>query len=162
MLNVKEESLREEEVPPKPASFFISVPFITTPTDTGDDKVRKKQAEQPQHSWVFHRSVLKSFYSGDTDELRLLSVRGDMMDPVLSDGDIMLVNIADTSPSPPGIFVLHDGVGMMAKRIELIPEAAPGQIRISPANTQYSAYQRHLDDIRIIGRVVWYGRSLCH
>ena len=106
--------------------------------------------------------MLKSFYSRDTDQLRLLWVRGDMMDPVLSDGDNMLVNISDTSPSLPGIFVLYDGVGMMAKRIELIPEAAPGQIRISPANTQYSAYQRHLDDIRIISRVVWYGRSLCH
>ena len=84
------------------------------------------------------------------------------MDPVLSDGDHLMVNIADTSPSPPGIFVLYDGVGIMAKRIELIPEAAPGQIRISSANTQYSAFQRHLDDIRIIGRVVWYGRSLSH
>jgi hypothetical protein len=42
----------------------------------------------------------------------------------------------------------------MAKRIELISEAASGQLRISPANTQYSAYQRHLDDIRIIDRVV--------
>lgn len=84
------------------------------------------------------------------------------MDQVLSDGDNLLVNIANTTPSPPGILVLHDGLGIMAKRIELIPEAAPGQIRISPANTQYSAYQRHLDDIRIIDRVVWYGRSLCH
>ncbi|MGB1895397.1 MAG: S24 family peptidase [Candidatus Puniceispirillaceae bacterium] len=122
----------------------------------------KKQDHDIQQSWVFHRTVLKSIYSGNLDDLRLLSVRGDSMDPVLSDGDYLLVNIADTTPSPPGIFVLHDGLGIMAKRIELIPEAAPGQIRISPANTQYFAYQRHLDDIRIIGRVVWYGRSLCH
>jgi len=49
------------------------------------------------------------------------------MDPVLSDGDNLLVNIADTTPTPPGIFVLHDGLGIMAKRIELIPEAAPAR-----------------------------------
>ena len=74
--------------------------------------------------------MLKSIYSGNPDDLRLLSVRGDSMDPVLSDGNNLLVNIADTTPTPPCIFVLHDGLGIMAKQIELIPEAASGQIRI--------------------------------
>ncbi len=111
---------------------------------------------------MFHRSVLKTIYSGNPNDLKLLSIRGDSMEPILSDGDNIMVNTTDISPSPPGIFVLFDGIGIMAKRIELIPQANAGQIRISSANPQYSAYQRHLNDIRIICRVIWYGRSLAH
>lgn len=114
-----------------------------------------------QQSWVFHRTVLKSIYSG-TWTFSGLYRCGVPVDPVLSRGDDLLVTFADASPSPPRIFVLHDRLGTMAKRIERILEATPRQIGIYPANTQYSAYQRHLDDIRIIGRVVWYSRSLCH
>ena len=73
-----------------------------------------------------------------------------------------MVNTADASPSPPGIFVLFDGMGITANRIEMIPQADASHLRISSANSQYSAYQRHLNDIRIIGRVIWYGRSLSH
>ena len=73
-----------------------------------------------------------------------------------------MVNTADTAPSPPVIFVLFDRIGITAKQIELIPQADASHIGISSTNSQYSAYQRHLNDIRFIGRVIWYGRSLAH
>ena len=90
----------------------------------------------------------------------MLSVKGDSMSPVLEDGDMILIDLNDTQPSPPGIFVLFDGVGLMTKSVELIPHSTAGQVRIAPANPHYSAYQRSYDDIRIVGRVIWFSRRL--
>jgi len=85
------------------------------------------------------------------------------MEPILSDKGCIMVNINDQTPSPPGIFVLHDGIGIMAKRLEIIPQSqSAGLIRISSTNPQYSAYQMAIDDITILGRVIWFGRSLSH
>ena len=161
LLNVEEESLRGDDAAARPTPFYFTIPFIDVQASAGHGSIAAVHDSLGQ-SWVFHRSVLKTIYSGNPDNLRLLSVRGDSMEPILAAGDNIMVNTADTSPSPPGIFVLFDGIGIMAKRIELIPQADTGHIRISSANSQYSAYQRHLNDIRIIGRVIWYGRSLTH
>ena len=76
------------------------------------------------------------------------------MEPVLSDGDAIMVNIMDGITSPPGIFGIFDGVGILVKQIEVIPDSDPILARISTANTQYSTYQRNLNDIRIIDRVI--------
>jgi len=63
-------------------------------------------------------------------------------------------------PSPPGIFILDDGVGLVAKRIEIIPSTTPQMLRISSENSAYSSYQRRIDEVHIIGRVVWFARRL--
>ena len=65
-----------------------------------------------------------------------------------------------TRPSPPGIFILDDGVGLVAKRIEIIPNTTPQMLRISSENSAYSSYQRRIDEVHIIGRVVWFARRL--
>ena len=61
-------------------------------------------------------------------------------------------------PSPPGIFILNNGVGLVAKRIEIIPSTTPQMLRISLENSAYSSYQRRIDEVHIIGLVVWFAR----
>ena len=63
-------------------------------------------------------------------------------------------------PSPPGIFVLYDGFGISVKRLGMASQLGLHQVRISSANTQYSAYHRKLSDMIIKGRVIWYGQSI--
>jgi hypothetical protein len=45
-----------------------------------------------------------------------------------------------TRPSPPGIFILDDGVGLVAKRIEIIPNTTPRILRNSSENSALSSY----------------------
>ena len=106
--------------------------------------------------------MLGTFYDGSPDDLRLVTLRGDSMSPVLENGDMVLVNTSDTQPSPPGILVLFDRVGLKVKSLELLPgnSTAEPLVRISSANTHYSAYQRRLVEINIKGRIIWFGRSL--
>ena len=45
--------------------------------------------------------------------------------PTLLDGDIVLVDLGRRTPTPPGVFVLYDGMGLVAKRLEHIPNSDP-------------------------------------
>ena len=95
-----------------------------------------------------------------TDALRMISISGDSMVPLLEHDDTVMLDCSQTRPSPPGIFILDDGVGLVAKRIEIIPSTTPQMLRISSENSAYSSYQRRIDEVHIIGRVVWFARRL--
>jgi len=104
--------------------------------------------------------LLRQITSSPSASLRLITIRGDSMAPVLEDGDIVMVDCAQTQPSPPGIFVVDDGVGLVAKRLDLIPNTEPQRLRLTSENSHYSNYQRRIDEVHIVGRVVWFARSL--
>jgi phage repressor protein C with HTH and peptisase S24 domain len=57
--------------------------------------------------------------------------------------------------APPGIFVIWDGMGIVAKRIEHVPRSDPPLVTIKSVNPGYQAYERTADEVNIIGRVVW-------
>ena len=73
---------------------------------------------------------------------------------------IAVINCSQTHLSPPDICILDDGVGLVAKRIEIIPSTTPQMLRISSKNLSYSSYQRRIDEVHIVGRVVWFARRL--
>ena len=108
----------------------------------------------------FPSSLLRRITSAPAASLQLISVSGDSMDPTLADGDLVMIDIARKQPSPPGIFILDDGVGLVAKRVDAVPNTTPPMLRLSSDNPAYSNYQRHLDEVHIIGQVIWFGRSL--
>lgn len=56
--------------------------------------------------------------------------------------------------------MLYDGFGVSVKRLEMASQLCLHQVRISSANTQYSAYHRKLSDMMTKGYVIWYGRSI--
>lgn len=90
----------------------------------------------------------------------IIAVVGDSMAPTLEAGDRIMVNLADRHPSPPGIFALWDGLGVVVKRIEHIPNSEPARLRIASDNTKHQAYERNIDEVSIIGRVVWFARMI--
>ena len=52
--------------------------------------------------------------------VRIIEILGDSMAPTLRSGDRVMVDESHRTPSPPGIYALHDGYGVIVKRIELI------------------------------------------
>ena len=58
------------------------------------------------------------------------------------------------------VFVLHDGIGLVAKRLEHIPLSDPPRVRIISDNLRYNTYDGTADEVNIIGRVRWYGREM--
>ena len=116
--------------------------------------------EPTNQAWHVPATWVASAFGASGRDLKMLEISGDSMEPVLYAGDQVLINVARRTPSPPGIFVVHDGFGLVAKQLELTPNSDPPEITLTSANRRYPPYRRHIDEITIIGRVVWFGRRL--
>lgn len=68
------------------------------------------------------------------------------------DGDIVFVDIGHRIPSPPGIYALHDGFGVILKRVEILPATDPIRVRVSSDNPKHEPRELCLDEINVIGR----------
>jgi hypothetical protein len=88
--------------------------------------LRRRIGNDCQRSWI------KQDLRSDPANLRIMHVEGDSMMPTFHDGDIVLVDLGRRSPTPPGIFVLHDGMDLVFKRLEHIPNSDPPRFGSSP------------------------------
>jgi phage repressor protein C with HTH and peptisase S24 domain len=121
---------------------------------------RDQSSCAPDRAYHFCRSWIKNDLKASPSQLRIMHVEGDSMAPTLLDGDTVLVDMGRTAPNPPGIFVLHDGMGLVAKRLEHIPNSDPSAVRVISDNGLYSPYERTAEEINIIGRIRWFAREL--
>lgn len=137
------------------SSEVVSIPSIAVQASMGGGMLINDEPEDKP--FYFQRAWVRDHLRASPTELRVIEVRGDSMIPTLCEGDIILVRITDKNPSPPGIFVLFDGFGLVVKRLEM---EAEGKLRILSDNPQYGPYTRPLAEVRVIGRVVWFAREL--
>lgn len=92
--------------------------------------------------------------------LYFMKAKGDTMSPEINNGDRVLVDTEDTSPSPSGIFLLWDGTGYIIRQCETVINSSPIKIKISTKNPAYDTQHLHLSDVCIKGRVVCHIRSM--
>ncbi len=59
-----------------------------------------------------------------------------------SRGDRILIDVSQRVPVPPGLFVIWDGMGLVAKRIEHVPHSDPPKVVINSVNLEYTSYER--------------------
>lgn len=86
-------------------------------------------------------------------QLSAITVEGDSMEPLLRDGDEILV---DRTPRPfrDGVHVVRMGDTLMVKRLA---SSGPGRLTLLSQNLAYPPVEVAFDEISIIGRVVWKG-----
>jgi len=86
-------------------------------------------------------------------QLSAIRVEGDSMEPLLNDGDEILV---DRSPHPfrDGVHVVRLEDSLMVKRVA---SAGAGRLSLISQNIAYPPVHVAAHDIEIIGRVVWKG-----
>ncbi len=99
-------------------------------------------------------------FGTDGQNIVQAKISGDSMHPTLQHNDTILIDTSQTIPSPPGLFVLFDGMGLIAKRIEYVKKETGDYVRITSDNSLYGHHEKPLDDIEIIGRIVWFSRQL--
>jgi phage repressor protein C with HTH and peptisase S24 domain len=93
-------------------------------------------------------------YGISSSRIKILAVKGDSMAPKLWPGQRVMVDIEDRTPSPPGIFVVWDGLALVLKYVEVVPNSDPLRVRISSANSAFQAYERNIGEAYINGRVI--------
>ena len=82
------------------------------------------------------------------------SIIGDSMAPNYRPGDWVMVDGADRVPSPPGVFVIHDGFGLVVKQLEVILGTRPPMVKLSTVNKAYPPDELPVRVVQVLGRVV--------
>lgn len=104
--------------------------------------------------WEIPRQVIQVATSTPADRIKIVSVKGDSMEPKFFPHDRVMVDTDDRRPSPAGYFVVWDGFAQVVKRVEAVPHTDPPRVRISSVNRDYEPYERTLDEAYIQGRVL--------
>jgi len=126
----------------------LDIASATTPGAMTDGRSREVVA-----TWQIPAGAVDGF-SGKTVDLKIIRVQGDSMAPDFLPGDRVLVDTSDRVPSPPGVFLLWDGMGFILRRCETRPNAKPPVVVLRARNPEYSAHEMPLKDVTIAGRVV--------
>ena len=140
------------------ANDYITIPRILV--DISNNGTSLIVAEQDKENYTFRKSWIHEHLNLQPDHLRMVYIYGDSMTPTLCHNDIILVDTSRRVPSPPGLFVLFDGIGLVAKRLEYATDDASPLIRIVSDNLHYSSSERAMEELHIVGRVVWLAREI--
>lgn len=111
---------------------------------------------EPADMQPFRLSRLRSITRAPLEKLAIALVYGDSMQPTLFNGDMVMVDVTQRSPRD-GLFVLRLFGELMVKRITV----GPGRVDVSSDNRAHRSYDDvNLDDLHIMGRVIWLGRRM--
>lgn len=108
----------------------------------------------PVHEWSIPAELIRSASYAPPDRIKIITVVGDSMEGTFRPFERVMVDTTDTVPTPPGIFVVYDGLGLVVKRVEYVPHSEPPTVRITSDNPRYSSYERILGEAYIQGRVL--------
>lgn len=89
--------------------------------------------------------------------LSAIQVNGDSMEPLLDDGDTVLIDHTRCSLEGEGIYVIHLDDHLYAKRLQRQFDGALHIISENKAYRDMVVPKEQLNELQIIGRVVWAG-----
>jgi phage repressor protein C with HTH and peptisase S24 domain len=145
-------------IDPETEPGVVAIPEVRVVAAAGGGSVA--EYEPLGDNWFFPVAWLRHELRAKAADLKIISIDGDSMEPVLESGDKVLIDTSRVAPTPPGIFVLHDGLGLVAKQVEFIPNTDPAGLVIKSANPRYQDYERTVDEVNIVGRVIWFARRV--
>ena len=135
------------------AEDWLAVPRLALGAAAGAGAISAE--EQSIGALRFSRAWLRE-QGLASEALSAIEVTGDSMEPTLRDGDEILVERSAT-PARDGIHVVRRDETLLVKRVDL---SSPGRITLISDNRAYPPYELPLDEVEIVGRVVWKGGRL--
>ncbi len=120
---------------------------------------RIRVARNDADSVLLDRALLQALPNVHDNWLTAYQVEGDAMAPTLREGDLVLVDTADSRALRDGIYVLEIDSNLMVKRLSVNP--ATRMVTILSDNASYPSFT-DCDPalLRAVGRVVWLGRAV--
>lgn len=108
----------------------------------------------------FSRDLIENELRVPVDALLAMVAEGNSMEPDFRGGDQILVDTRRKSLAQPGAFCLWDNDGHVVKFLERIAGSDPPRVRVISANSIYEPTERLVEEIHLIGRVIWFGRRV--
>lgn len=111
-------------------------------------------AEDITGHWIIPQADFRAIPLATTpNNIKMLRVSGDSMEPTLKDGDWILADISRKSPDSDGIYLLQLSTGLAVKRLQ--GSITPDTIIIKSDNPVYNPENANLKDVIILGRVIY-------
>jgi phage repressor protein C with HTH and peptisase S24 domain len=137
----------------EPRGEFVDIPRLPLEASAGPGAAAAQ--EIPFDSFRFSRRWLRE-QGLEPGQLSAIRVMGDSMDPLLRDGDEILV---DRTPRAfrEGVHVVRLGEALHVKLLQAVP---PDRLRLISKNEAYEPVEVGMADVDVVGRVVWKGGRL--
>ena len=136
---------------------WVEVPRLPMEASAGPGSVAGEPAAQeiPFDAFRFSRRWLRE-QGLEPALLSSIRVFGDSMDPLLRDGDEILVDRTPRSFRE-GVHVVRLGDALHVKLLQAVP---PAGLRLISKNAAYDPVDVPMADVDVVGRVVWKGGRL--
>lgn len=144
--------------PPPADGDYVHIPRFEVVASAGGGAV--VHSEQIVDYLSFRADWVRSSLGVSVGDLALISVIGDSMEPSLSEGDVVLLDMTTRSVLDGSIYALQLNGGLLVKRIQRMLD---GSLIVKSDNARYdteTVSEENAERLKIIGRVVWVGRRL--
>ncbi len=135
--------------------MFKNIPKVKARLDAGGGSF--EVSSEVQGLYAFRRDWLTR--KGNPEQMVLMEVMGDSMEPTIQEGDVVLVDQSQQELYAGRIYALGVEDTVLVKRIEKHPH----KLVLISSNPSYSPIYLQGDEIenvRIIGRVIWLCREI--
>lgn len=134
---------------------YVLAPLESAPeSGNHDGRSMHDDPDTPEENWVMPASLFKARTRATSGQIRVFAVQERAMTPDFMPGEHVLVDLSDTKPSPPGVFLISDGLGHIIRQCAYVLHSSPPEIRLVAANEKYDSCTVRLSGTDIIGRVI--------
>ncbi len=135
---------------------IVMIPMVAARLSAGHGSF-ETSADVEGH-YAFKAAFLRR--KGQAARMVLMRVAGESMQPIIWDGDAVLIDQSQTAPSPGSTYAVSVEDMVYLKVID----AQPGKLVLKSFNPEYTPIDVPMgedmaDSVRILGRVVWLGRE---
>jgi phage repressor protein C with HTH and peptisase S24 domain len=118
------------------------------------------EMESKSAQFGFDEKWLDRLTSSKASNLSIIGVLGDSMEPTLHDGDEVMIDLADGQARlRDGIYVLRMDDMLSVKRIAIEPQGKRVSVLSdNPTFPSWPGLEKRA--LNIVGRVLWFGRTL--
>lgn len=144
----------------EPIEGFVLVQVLPEAASAGDGALASANDLEVEKQVAFRGEWMRRI-GVNPKRAHVLRVKGDSMEPTLSEGDMVLVDTGDTEPAGGGLYVLNWAGEALVKRLDrdfdgTLMVTSDAEHRFPPRRIDAAA----ADQVRIIGRVRWYARTI--
>ncbi len=119
-----------------------------------------RNVDQGAPTLAFDAAWLTQLCGSSGDELSILEMRGDAMEPTLRAGDLLLIDGRVRRIAEDGLYALQLAQGTEIKRIQ---KQTAGNVLLSADNPRFQGItlaRAAAQNLKLLGRVLWFGRRL--
>jgi len=107
--------------------------------------------------YAFRKEWLRRISSGAANVV-LMTVRGTSMEPVIKDGDVVMIDTGRRRIFNGYVYAVRVGETILIKRLDVLGN---GHVRLTSENAaEHPLCDLPMDQVHVLGQIIWYAREL--